>query len=119
MKTVKKYDLQDRLVKFSASIILSIDGLNKNFASEHLAKQLIRSSTSSALNYGEAQSAESRRDFVHKMKICLKELRESQVNLQVLKEAELINDYDNFNNIIQECTELVAIFTTSIKTSNT
>ncbi len=83
MKLNQKYDLQERLVKFSASIIFNTSGLNKNFASEHLVKQLIRSSTSSALNYGEAQSAESRRDFIHKMKICLKELRESQVNLQV------------------------------------
>ncbi|KAA1246756.1 four helix bundle protein [Aquimarina sp. RZ0] len=119
MGSNQKYDLQERLVKFSASIILNIDGLNKSFASEHLTKQLIRSSTSSALNYGEAQAAESRKDFIHKMKICLKELRESQVNLQVLKEAELINDLDKFDEIIQECKELVAIFTTSIKTSAT
>ena len=117
MSVYQKYDLQERLVKFSASIILNANGLNKNFASEHLTKQLIRSSTSSALNYGEAQSAESRRDFVHKMKICLKELRESQVNLEVLKEAQLINDLDKFEKITQECKELVAIFTSSIKTS--
>ncbi|WP_271769720.1 four helix bundle protein [Aquimarina algiphila] len=119
MKTVQKYDLQLRLVKFSASIILNVNALNKSFASEHLTKQLIRSVTSAALNYGEAQSAESRRDFIHKMKICLKELRESQVNLQILSEAKLINDYDKLDKIIQECKELVAIFTTSIKTSNT
>jgi four helix bundle protein len=117
-RTLQKYDLQERLVKFSASIILSTDALNKNYASEHLIKQLIRSSTSAALNYGEAQSAESRRDFIHKMKLCLKELRESQVNLEVLNEAKLIDDYTRFNSIIQECKELVAIFTTSIKTSN-
>ncbi|MDY8134576.1 four helix bundle protein [Aquimarina sp. 2201CG5-10] len=119
MRISQKYDLQERLVKFSASIITNINGLNKDFASEHLAKQLIRSSTSSALNYGEAQAAESRRDFIHKMKICLKELRESQVNLQVLKEARLINDLDEFNKIIQECKELVAIFTSSVKTTAT
>ncbi len=119
MGTSQKYDLQERLVKFSASIILNINGLNKGFASEHLTKQLIRSSTSSALNYGEAQAAESRRDFIHKMKICLKELRESQVNLQVLKEARLISDLDEFNEIIQECKELVAIFTSSVKTTTT
>ena len=51
------------------------------------------------------------------MKICLKELRESQVNLQVMKEAELIDDLYKFDEIIQECKELVAIFTSSIKTS--
>jgi four helix bundle protein len=96
---------------------LNAGALEKNFATEHLTKQLIRSVTSAALNYGEAQSAESKRDFVHKMKICLKELRESQVNLQILEEAELVNDLDKFNLIMKECSELVAIFTTSIKTS--
>ncbi|WP_233194441.1 four helix bundle protein [Aquimarina sp. I32.4] len=117
-KLIQKFDLQERLVKFSANIILSVNGLSKGYASEHLAKQLIRSATSSALNYGEAQSAESKKDFIHKMKICLKELRESQINLQILNEAQLINDYGKFNIIKQECKELVAIFTTSIKTSN-
>ncbi|MBP2831580.1 four helix bundle protein [Aquimarina sp. U1-2] len=117
MKTIQKYDLQQRLVKFSSSIILNINTLKKSFASEHLAKQLIRSTTSAALNYGEAQSAESKRDFIHKMKICLKELRESQVNLEILKESELIEDSKGFENIIQECKELVAIFTSSIKTT--
>ncbi len=117
MKTTQKYDLQHRLVKFSSNVILNINILKKNFASEHLAKQLIRSTTSAALNYGEAQGAESKRDFIHKMRICLKELRESQVNLQILKESELIQDLDNFGSIMKECKELVAIFTSSVKTS--
>jgi four helix bundle protein len=113
-----KYDLQDRLVKFSAMIILNVRSLNQSFATDHLTKQLIRSATSAALNYGEAQSAESRRDFIHKMKICLKELRESQVNLQIMHEANLIVDSHKFNLIKIECSELVAIFTTSVKTTN-
>lgn len=95
MKSVNKYDLQERLIKFSASIILNIGMLKKNFATEHLTKQLIRSVTSAALNYGEAQGAESKKDFMHKMKLVLKELRESQVNLQILKEADLINKKNN------------------------
>ncbi len=115
---MKKFDLQERLVKFSASIILNIGMLKKNFATEHLTKQLIRSATSAALNYGEAQGAESRRDFIHKMKICLKELRESQVNLQILKEADLIDNKTKFEAITNECKELVAIFASSIKTTN-
>ncbi|WP_130286193.1 four helix bundle protein [Aquimarina brevivitae] len=110
------YDLQKRLVKFSASIILNVGGLNRSFASEHLIKRLIRSSSSAALNYGEAQAAESRKDFVQKMKLCLKELRESQVNLQILIESELIKDVDGFYSIIKESKELVAVFTSSIKT---
>ena len=118
MKNGTKYDLQDRLVKFSAHVILNTGKLENNFAADHLTKQLIRSVTSTALNYGEAQSAESKRDFLHKMKICLKELRESQVNLQILKEAKLIDKLDSFDHISKECSELVAIFTTSIRTTN-
>jgi hypothetical protein len=119
VKSKTKYDLQDRLIRFSASIILNGGMLKRNFASEHLTKQLIRSVTSAALNYGEAQSAESRRDFIHKMKICLKELRESQVNLRILQEADLIEDMDTFEKLILESNELVAIFTTSVKTTDT
>lgn len=118
MEKRKQYDLQKRLVKFSANIIVHASNLKKDFASEHLLKQLIRSSTSAALNYGEAQSAESKRDFVHKMKLCLKELRESQVNMQIMEEANLVNNMAEFERIQKECSELVAIFTTSIKTSN-
>jgi len=80
----KQYDLQKRLVKFSASVIVNISTLKKEFASEQLIKQIIRSTISAALNYAEAQSAESRKDFIHKMKICLKELRESQVNMEIM-----------------------------------
>ncbi len=117
MKSQNKYDLQERLVKFSAKIILSVGLLKRNFATEHLTKQLIRSVTSAALNYGEAQGAESKKDFAHKMKLVLKELRESQVNLQILKEADLINQREEFTFIENECKELVAIFTASINTT--
>ena len=112
-----KYNLQKRLVKFSALIITSSKSLKKEFASEHLTKQLIRSATSAALNYGEAQSAESKRDFIHKMKICLKELRESQVNIEILLAANLVNEIDEFEKVLKENSELVAIFTSSIKTT--
>lgn len=114
----KQYDLQKRLVKFSANIIINSSALKKEYTSEHLIKQLIRSSTSAALNYGEAQSAESKRDFIHKMKICLKELRESQVNMEIMVAANLVNNKIEFEKNQKECSELVAIFTTSIKTSN-
>jgi len=114
----KTYNLQERLVSFSALVISNTNLFKKGFASEHLLKQLIRSVTSAALNYGEAQSAESKRDFIHKMKICLKELRESQVNLQIIEKSNLIDDQEDFNILIKECNELVAIFTASIKTTN-
>lgn len=115
-KDNSKYDLQRRLVQFSASII-QLKHLKKGFASEHLMRQLIRSATSAALNYGESQGAESRKDFIHKMKVCLKELRESQVNLEILKEANLVEDLKSFLEIERECGELVAIFTSSVKTT--
>ena len=103
VKSDSKYDLQARLVKFSANIIVGVEILKKNYATEHLTKQLIRSATSAALNYGEAQAAESRRDFIHKMKVCLKELRESQVNLQILDSAELVRSQKEVEMITQEC----------------
>lgn len=88
------------------------------FASEHLAKQLIRSATSSALNYGEARSAESTRDFLHKMKICLKELRESLINMRIQKGAKLITDVDYLYKLVKENNELISIFVASIKTAS-
>ncbi|MBL4604351.1 MAG: four helix bundle protein [Flavobacteriaceae bacterium] len=118
MKKKKIYNLQEWLVTFSALVISNIDMLKKNFATYHLSKQLIRSVTSSALNYGEAQGAESKKDFIHKMKICLKELRESQVNLQILEKSNLVKSKEAFELIIKENNELVAIFATSIKTTN-
>jgi len=66
-----KYDLEDCLIQFAIDVILACKKLDGSFASIHLSKQLIRSTTAVALNYGEAQSAESARDFLHKMKLCL------------------------------------------------
>jgi len=65
-------NLEDRLIQFAIDVILVCKKMDKSFAAEHLAKQLIRSATSAALNYGEARYGESNRDFLHKMKICLK-----------------------------------------------
>ncbi len=113
----KKYDLEERLIQFAIDIILLCGKIEGNFASQHLSKQLIRSATSSALNYGEAQSAESKRDFLHKMKICLKELRESLVNLKIQKGTNLISDLSKLDLAIKENNELIAIFVSSIRTS--
>ena len=99
-------------------MILLCKKVDKSFASEHLAKQLIRSATSSALNYGEARSGESTRDFLHKMKICLKELRESMINMKIQKGAELISDVNLLDKLIIENNELVSIFVASIKTAS-
>ena len=81
---------------------------------DHFAKQLLRSVTAPAANYGEARAAESRADFIHKMKICLKELRETDVWLQFV--SALSSDATPWRGLRDECDELIAIFVASLKT---
>lgn len=113
----KKFDLEERLIDFSLLIIDIVEKLPDIRSGNHIAGQLLRSGTSPALNYGEAQVAESRNDFIHKMKICLKELKESYIALQIIKRKPLISDYPNLEICIVECRELIAIFLKSIDTA--
>jgi four helix bundle protein len=83
----------------------------------HIAGQLIRSGTSSAPNYGEAQSAESRPDFIHKMKICLKELRETRVWLLMIEKVDIIKQKSKLESLINENNELISIFVKSVNTA--
>ena len=106
--------LQERLIKFSVSILNLSERFPSHYSGKYFSQQLIRSGTSPALNYAEALSAESKADFIHKMKICLKELRETQVNLQIVFEKNYVKEMNL--DIMNECSELVAIFTSSIKT---
>ena len=110
--------LEARLIQFAVDVILMSKKNDKSFASQHLIKQLIRSATSSALNYGEARSGESTNDFLHKMKICLKELRESLTNLKIQKGAALVRNIDELNKLIKENDELISIFVSSVKTAS-
>jgi four helix bundle protein len=114
----KKYDLEERLIRFSLTVIEIVEKLPETRVGNHLAGQLLRSGTSPALNYGEAQVAESRNDFIHKMKICLKELKESHISLQLIKRKPLITDFPNLDFCLNECKELIAIFLKSIETAN-
>lgn len=88
------YDLEERLINFAVEIITLSSEIPVNQAGKHISGQIIRSGTSAAPNYGEAQSAESKKDFVHKKKIGLKELRETLIWLKILKRVfpDLIND---------------------------
>ena len=113
----RTYDLEERLVEFAVSIIGVAERLPKSPAGNHIAGQLIRSGTSPAANYGEAQSAESRKDFVHKMKLALKELRESRVWLHVILRKPLAKDTDEVKRVLTECEELIRIFAKSIATA--
>lgn len=115
--TVDKYDLEDRLIRFAVSIISQSNSLKKTYAGKHLAEQLIRSGTSPALNYGEAQGAESTRDFIHKLKLILKVLRESYNCLRIIHQSNLSKDPYMPPDLIKECNELISIFVKSIKTA--
>jgi four helix bundle protein len=109
----RKYDLEERLIEFAIKVISVVELLTDNRTSSHLGGQLLRSGTSPALNYGEAQAAESKKDFVHKLRIILKELRETSICLRILYRKSLFSDL----SILQESNELIAIFTKSISTA--
>ena len=113
----RKFDLEDRLIEFAVLIIKTTENLNNTKAGNHIAGQLVRSGTSPALQYGETQSAESRNDFIHKLKILLKELRESLVALKIIKRVPLTNKFDLLEKALVECNELIAIFVKSIETA--
>ena len=112
-----KYDLEERLINFAVSIIDVVEALPNTRAGNHIAGQMVRCGTSPAPNYGEAQSAESRKDFIHKMKIALKELRETKVWLKIIQRKKLVEIKEELESLKNECDELISIFFTSIKTA--
>ncbi len=112
----RKFDLEERLIDFSVLIIEVSESLHNTPAGRHISGQIVRSGTSPALHYGEAQSAESRTDFIHKLKILLKELRETLVGLKIIKRIPLTNKMELINKGLIECNELISIFNKSIET---
>ena len=112
-----KKDLEERLISFSVLIIEIINEMPNTKAANHLSGQLIRSGTSPSLNYGEAQSAESRKDFVHKIKVVLKELRESFVCLKIIERAKLYKTEEKIDKALIENNELISIFLKSVETA--
>ena len=110
-------ELENRLISLSVNIDKLCKGLAKGFMSEHLTRQIIRSSTSAALNYGEAQGAESRNDFIHKISVVLKELRETHISLNLLVGSTSENQKDEMDHCLKECNELVAIFHKTVMTA--
>jgi len=113
---MNKKDLEERLINFSINVIEIVQGMPESKVASHLSGQLIRSGTSPALNYGEAQSGESRKDFIHKLKIVLKELRESNICLRIIFRTMMINT-EKVQLAINESSELIGIFVKSIETA--
>lgn len=112
----RKFDLEDRLVKFACLCLEICDLLSNTKSGQNLEYQLSKSSTASALVYGETQAAESKADFIHKVKIVLKELRESRINLRIIMEKPILVN-DKLQVILKEANELIAIFLKSIETA--
>jgi four helix bundle protein len=109
--------LERRLVEFSVAIIKLSSRLRGTQVALDLAGQITRSATSAALNYGEAQGAESRRDFVHKVGIVLKELRETYINLQILSGSGFVPRDCNIHPLLDENNQLISIFHKTVLTA--
>jgi four helix bundle protein len=112
----RKFDLEDRLIKFACLCLEICDLLPNSRTGQNLEYQLSKSSTSSALVYGEAQAAESKADFIHKVKVVLKELRESRVNVRIISEKPVLI-HEKLSIALKEVNELIAIFLKSIETA--
>ena len=108
--------MEDRLVRFAAGVCRLTNRLPNTPVGKHVSIQIIRSSTSPVANYGEVQGAESRRDFIHKLGICVKELRETRAWLKLMDEMRLAPEGE-LNSILKECDELLSILATSIRTA--
>ena len=113
----RTFDLEARLIAFAVRVIRTAESLPKTSTGNHIRNQLLRSGTSPAPNYGEAQSAESKADFVHKLKIALKELRETEIWLKIIARAELIQSSTKLSPLLQETDELISILFKSINTA--
>ena len=108
--------LEERLVQFAVDIVSLVGHLPQNPQAKHIGNQILRSGTAAAPNYGEARAAESRADFVHKLKICLKELNETSIWLRIIQGSVAI-DSDFLNRLIAENTELCRILVASVQTA--
>ena len=110
------FDLEDRLLDYAAAIVRLVEELPKSRAGNHVAAQLLRSGTSPLPNHGEAESAESPADFIHKLKVCLKELRETKRWLRLVARIPALPAHA-VDPLLGETVELIRIFAASIRTA--
>jgi four helix bundle protein len=113
----RKYDLEERLLEYAARICRLVEQLPRTRAGSHVAKPLLRSGTAPLPNHGEAQAAESPDDFIHKLRICLKEFRETKRWLLLIQRIPLIRSADKLDSLLLETEELIRIFVASIRTA--
>lgn len=113
----RKFDLEDRFVDFACRMIDVVETLPNTRAGNYIAGQLIRSCHSPTFNYGEVQGAESRNDFIHKMGVVLKELKECRTALKIVIKKEMIKPVSKLDSIFKETEELIAIVAKGIDTA--
>jgi four helix bundle protein len=113
----RKFDLENRLLEFASAIIDLSEALPANRAGNHVAGQILRSGTSPYPNHGEAEDAESREDFIHKLKICLKELRETRRWARLIKRKGWAAAEISLPFVLSESEELIRIFFSSVQTA--
>jgi four helix bundle protein len=113
----RAFDLEDRLLDFAARIIRVSESMKPTPAGRHVGDQLLRSGTSPFANHGEAEGAESLNDFVHKLRICYKELRESRRWMRLAQRADLLEQPECLTPLLDEADELIRIFAASLRTA--
>ncbi len=114
--TKASYDLEERLLNFGARIINLTRALGADYAARHIGNQLLRSGTAPLSHHGEAQAAESPADFIHKLRLALKELRESERWLKLILRSNILPD-QKLSAILDETDQLIRIFVSSISTA--
>src|SRR5574341_201044 len=113
----RKYDLEERLLEYSVGIIRLVEKLPNTRTGNHVAGQILRSGTSPYSNHAEAQSAASPSDFVHRLRICLKELRETKRWLLLIRRVPLVKSLTRTDTLLGETEQLIKIFVSSIRTA--
>jgi four helix bundle protein len=112
-----QYDLEDRLLEFAVNVVELTEILPSTRAGNHIAGQLLRCGTSPLSNHGEVEAAESRKDFLHKLRICLKELRETKRWLRLVGRLKKLSQSANVSLCLNEVEELIRIFVASVRTA--
>ena len=112
-----KYDLEERLLDFAVDVIRFVEKMHKTDAGRHVSGQVMRAGTAPMAHHGEAQAAESNKDFIHKMRVAHKELRETSRWLKVSRRVPLTSDIAENQRLLQETDELIRIFFASIRTA--
>ena len=105
------------MLDYAARVIRLTEKMRPTPAGRYVGDQLLRSGTSPYGHHGEAEAAESRRDFVHKLKVCLKELRESRRWMRLVQKADLISRPKLLDALLAESEELIRIFVKSLQTA--